>query len=85
MVFRIICRHESAPRGLVALLQMDYGAESGRAGRAKMYRCIYGILWVSDAQFATSFAHNYCAQSCCLGLSAASASIAVILGPARNS
>lgn len=64
MVSRIICSHESAPRGLVALLQMDYGAESGRAGRAKMYRRIYGILWVSDARFATSFAHNYCAQSC---------------------
>lgn len=55
MVPCIICSHKTTPRGLVALLQMDYEGESGRAGQAKMYHriYIYGILWVSDERFAT--------------------------------
>ena len=47
---------ESAPRGLVALLRTGYEAESGKAGRSKMYRRIYGILWVSCVPFAMKFA-----------------------------
>lgn len=35
---------ESAPWGLVALLLTGYETESGKAGRIKMYRCIYGIF-----------------------------------------
>ena len=54
---------ESAPRALVAFLQMACGAESGRTGRSKMYRRLYGILWVSGARFTTNFTIIHQARS----------------------
>ena len=40
---------ESAPQGLVAILKTAYRDASGKAGRSKLYRRLYGILWVSSA------------------------------------
>ena len=40
---------ESAPKGLVALLKTMYSNATGKAGRSKLYRRLYGILWVSSA------------------------------------
>ena len=46
---------ESAPRALVAFLEIACGAESGRTVRSNMYRQLYSLLWVSGARFAMNF------------------------------
>ena len=40
---------ESTPQGLVALLKTAYSNATGKAGRSKFYRRLYGILRVSSA------------------------------------
>ena len=44
-----ISSFEGAPPGLVALLKIGQSGETGRAERSKLYRRLYGILWVSFA------------------------------------
>ena len=54
---------ERSKGALVAFLQTACRAESGRTGRAKMYRRLYGILWVSGARFGTNITIIHHAQS----------------------
>ena len=46
----LLRRFENAPPDLVALLKMPQSDATGRAGRSKLYRRLYGILWVSCAR-----------------------------------
>ena len=49
--FRILLRRfeNTLPR-LAALLKMPQNDATRRAGQSKLYRCLYGILWVSCAR-----------------------------------